>query len=150
MKRHPALFPLTHDHHHGLKHARRLKLAPKQDESERRQSAQEFLQFFRGEALIHFREEEELLFPAILEHDEGAEEVISGLLLDHVRMHAFAARLEREGMSGSVSAETMTAAGTLLERHIRIEENELFSSAQEAIPEDELQTLAFAPRDRSR
>ena len=149
MKRHPALIPLTHDHHHGLKHARRLKLAAKQDESERAQSAQEFLDFFRGDALVHFREEEELLFPAILEHDAGAEDAIGGLLLDHVKMHGFAARLERERMSGAVSADTMTAAGTLLERHIRVEENDVFSSAQEAIPENELQTLAFAPRDRS-
>ena len=149
MKRHPALIPLTHDHHHGLKHARRLKLAAKQDEGERAQSAQEFLEFFRGDALVHFREEEELLFPAILEHDSGAEEAIGGLLLDHVKMHGFAARLERERLSGSVSADTMTAAGTLLERHIRIEENEVFRYAQEAIPEEELQTLAFAPRARS-
>ncbi|HZA41551.1 MAG TPA: hemerythrin domain-containing protein [Actinomycetota bacterium] len=149
MKRHPALIPLTHDHHHGLKHARRLKLATKQDESERTHTAEEFLDFFRSEALIHFREEEELLFPALLEHDSGAEDAIGGLLLDHVRMHGFAARLERERMSGSVSADTMTAAGTLLERHIRVEENEVFRFAQEAIPEDELQTLAFAPRDRS-
>jgi hemerythrin-like domain-containing protein len=52
-------------------------------------------------------------------------------------------------MSGGVSADTMTAAGTMLERHIRVEENEVFRSAQETIPEDELQTLAFAPRDRS-
>jgi hemerythrin-like domain-containing protein len=149
MKRHPALIPLTHDHHHGLKHARRLKLAPKQDDVERAQSAQEFLDFFRGEGLVHFREEEELLFPAILEHDSGAEEAIAGLLLDHVRMHGFATRLERERMGGGASAETMTAAGTLLERHIRVEENEVFRFAQETIPEDELQTLAFAPRDRS-
>jgi len=149
VKRHPALIPLTHDHHHGLKHARRLKLASKQDEAEQKQSAQEFLAFFRNEAVIHFREEEELLFPAILEHDSAAEEVVGGLLMDHVRMHGFAARLERQSMSGSVSADTMTEAGTLLERHIRIEENKLFPSAQEIIPEDELQTLAFAPRDRS-
>ena len=149
MKRHPALIPLTHDHHHGLKHARRLKLAAKQDEAERAQSAQEFLDFFRGEALIHFREEEELLFPAFLEHDSRAEEAIGELLLDHVKMHGFAARLERERMSGGVSAETMTAAGTLLERHIRVEENEVFRFAQETIPEEELQTLAFAPRVRS-
>ena len=149
MKRHPALIPLTHDHHHGLKHARRLKLAAKQDESERNRSAQEFLDFFRGEALIHFREEEELLFPAILEHDSGAEAAIGGLLLDHVKMHGYVVCLEQERMSGGVSVDTMTAAGTLLELHIRVEENEVFRSAQEAIPEEELQTLAFAPRDRS-
>jgi hypothetical protein len=85
------LIPLTHDHHHGIKHARWLKLAAKKDETERAQSAQEFLDL-RSEALIHFREEEELLFPAILEHESGAGEAIGGLLLDHVKMHGFVAR----------------------------------------------------------
>jgi hypothetical protein len=46
-KRHPNLIPLTHDHHHALAHARRLRVAAGGTREDRSEQAREFLYFFR-------------------------------------------------------------------------------------------------------
>jgi hypothetical protein len=61
MKRHPALIPLSHDHHRALVEARRLRAA---DAPESAAAATAFLRFFADETIPHFRQEEELLFQA--------------------------------------------------------------------------------------
>ena len=58
MKRHPALVPLSHDHHHGLVQARRLRRAADEADPERRlATAGEFVGFFAREGSEHFRED---------------------------------------------------------------------------------------------
>lgn len=67
MRRHDALIPLTHDHHHALARARRLRLAAASENGEeQRAAAEEFVEFFEGDSVLHFREEEEILFPLVI------------------------------------------------------------------------------------
>ncbi len=130
MKRHPALVPLSHDHHHALVHARRLQ-------EEGTPAARDFLRFFASETTRHFREEEELVFP-LLYADEP--ESLRVVLLQHQQLRALAKRL-RSGED--VAAEL----GALLEAHIRIEERDLFELIQRVVPEDELAAIGLAPRE---
>jgi hypothetical protein len=69
MKRHPALIPLSRDHHHGLVQAARLRRAAADgDASARLAAAREFGEFFRTEERVHLRDQEEELFPLLLRH----------------------------------------------------------------------------------
>jgi hypothetical protein len=59
MKRHPALIPLSHDHHAGLVQAVRLRRAATDgDASARLAAARDFGEFFRNEERVHLRDEE--------------------------------------------------------------------------------------------
>ena len=109
MKRHAALVPLSHDHHRALVEAKRLR---------ERGDAGVFLRFYLGDMLAHFREEEELLFPLLVEGD-GVPELVARALAQHQRIHAGAHALARgEG--------DPLALGELVEAHVRLEERELF------------------------
>ena len=60
MKRHPALIPLSRDHHNGLVQAVRLRRAAADgDASARLAAAREFGEFFTHEERVHLRDEEE-------------------------------------------------------------------------------------------
>jgi hypothetical protein len=61
MKRHPALVPLSRDHHHALVIARRLRQATEQTADD---AARAFLAHWHDEERHHFRLEEEVLLPA--------------------------------------------------------------------------------------
>jgi quercetin dioxygenase-like cupin family protein/hemerythrin len=148
MKRHPALIPLSHDHHRALVEARRLRRAA--DTSESAAAATAFLRFFADETIRHFREEEELLFPSVRDLEE-AHDLLVQALLEHQHLHALAARLERLVSTGGEVGETMRELGRLLEAHVRLEERELFPLIEglvEDLPElqaprrDEAQALA--------
>ena len=67
-KRHPSLIPLSHDHHHGLVLAFRLRegLPPNRKPADNPQEqAEDAVRFFRDNLVAHFRAEEEALFPSI-------------------------------------------------------------------------------------
>jgi len=126
MRRHPALIPFSHHHHRALVAARSARAATS-DADAPLAAAREFLFFFDGAGVTHFRDEEERLFPLLLEQAgaEAPEELVRALL-DHTRLHALAAQL-RSGLAVEVvEAETLQSAGALLEAHIRLEERELF------------------------
>lgn len=132
MKRHPSLIPLSHDHHHALVQARRLRRAAGGRNAAR--AAAEFTRFFADESVRHFREEEEWLFPLVVDHDE-ARPLIVRALLEHQRLHALAGRLE-----GEEAGIVMTELAELLEAHVRHEERELFPLIQRLV--------ALEPRQR--
>jgi hypothetical protein len=62
MKRHPALAPLSRDHHHALVLAQRLRRAGEQDAAG---AAEAFLEHWIEEERLHFRLEENELFPLV-------------------------------------------------------------------------------------
>jgi mannose-6-phosphate isomerase-like protein (cupin superfamily) len=144
MKRHPALIPLSHDHHHGLVQARRLRRAAEQGAAERRDAAAAFLQFFARDTREHFRDEEEQLFPLLVGADEPATELLTRALLEHQRLHALANGLDGELLSGGVSAEQMRRLASTLEQHIRFEERVLFPLIERVVPADALGRLGEA------
>ena len=123
MKRHPALVPLSHDHHHALVEARRVRRMAGTPESAA--VARAFLRFFANETVAHFRDEEELLFPHVVELTE-ARELLVQALLEHQRLRALTARLRQILTTGGEVDGVMRELGELLEEHIRLEERNLF------------------------
>ena len=150
MKRDAALLPLTHDHHHALAHARRLRIAGQQaDASARLEAAQAFVSFFREQAVAHFREEEELVFPLLLKESDHPPELLIRALVEHVRMHAMMAELAEAVERGFVEQERLVDFGTLLEAHVRLEERQLFPLIEQTVPEPALRGLPLMPRQRT-
>ena len=117
MKRHAALIPLSHDHHHALVAARRLRQSAGGDDASA--EAASFSRFFADESVPHFRDEEEHLFPLVVDSEE-AQPLVVRALLEHQRLHALA----RDLASGDTAR--MRELGELLEAHVRFEERELF------------------------
>jgi iron-sulfur cluster repair protein YtfE (RIC family) len=132
MKRHPALVPLSHDHHHGLVQAKRLRASAHGGDA--RAAARAFLRFFSDETVEHFREEEEQLFPLVAESDEAREPLVR-VLLEHQRLHALAGRLAAQVEAGAPASELMAELGELLEQHIRYEERQLFPLIERLSPD---------------
>ena len=138
MKRHPALVPLSHDHHHTLVRARELRRAAAADDAARREASERFLRHFGLHVVRHFREEEELVFPLLpLQPAE-----LDRVLAEHQRIRALAARLRR-----GPDPETVAELAALLEEHIRLEERVVFELVQERVPDAELAALRLAPRE---
>jgi hemerythrin-like domain-containing protein/quercetin dioxygenase-like cupin family protein len=147
VKRHPALVPLSHDHHHGLVQARRLRRAAGgSDEASRVRAAKEFAAFFGRETAEHFREEEALLFPLLAGRSETAQALLAETALQHAEIRALVARLERSLAAGTVDAELLAELGALLESHIRLEERQLFPLAEQLVPAEELDALSLPER----
>jgi mannose-6-phosphate isomerase-like protein (cupin superfamily) len=141
VKRHAALIPFSHDHHHALVEARRLREAAVSGPDPEAAVAA-FLGFFAAVNVPHFREEEETLFPLVAGFDD-ARPLIVEALLDHQRLHALVAELPR---SLDVRA-SMREIGELLEAHVRREERELFPLIERLAPA-ELDGLDSADRPR--
>jgi mannose-6-phosphate isomerase-like protein (cupin superfamily) len=128
MKRHPALVALSHDHHHALVEARRLRHAAASDEDPAA-AASAFGRFYADVTVPHFREEEERLFPLVMNAEE-ARPLLVQALLDHQRLHALAAALERQADLRT----SMRELGQRLEAHVRLEERELFPLIERLAP----------------
>jgi iron-sulfur cluster repair protein YtfE (RIC family) len=142
LKRHASLIPLTHDHHHALVQARRLRVAAEGSDRERLRQTQEFLHFFEADTVKHFRQEEELVFPLVVDLP-GAEPILEHALMDHIRIHGLVRQLMLEHDQGDPQAATMTRAAAMLEAHIRLEEKTLFPLIERLAPKDLLVKLAL-------
>jgi hypothetical protein len=105
-KRHQALIPLTHDHHHALVQARALIAASDSDPDTRMRVAKSFTSFYGKDTLLHFHEEEEVLFPRLLEHVEEEPAVLTRVLVEHVRIHGMVAQLKHALTSGAPSGSS--------------------------------------------
>jgi hemerythrin-like domain-containing protein len=145
MKRAPELRDLSDHHHRGLVQARRLKRAATGDEANMpEETAEAFLEFWQEGTTTHFREEEEVLLPVLARYREdllGREPVVE-MLLQHARIRGLVIGLSDEVKGGSVRLETLGSIGELLESHIRLEEREVFSTIEEALPEEALREVA--------
>src|SRR3972149_6134246 len=112
MKRHPALIPLSHDHHNGLVQAVRLRRAAAGgDASARLTAARDFVEFFRNEERVHLRDEEEELFPLLLRHVPAQPALLREARVQHIQLEGFARKLEIAVAAGSVDRETLEAGG---------------------------------------
>jgi hemerythrin-like domain-containing protein len=137
MKRSQELVPLSHDHQHGLAVALQLTRAT---EATAAQAAAAFTAFFNDEGNRHFREEEELLLPALSAHLPADDPAVVRVLTDHVEIRRRAAELE----AGATRVEALHALGTQLRDHIRHEERVLFPLAEARLPTEELNRLGAA------
>jgi hemerythrin-like domain-containing protein len=125
MRRHDALIPLSHDHHHALVQVRRLKLAAETGDEERMDAARAFLDFFREDTVDHFREEEEKVFPLGVDSPE-LRGTLSRVMFEHLRIHKLVLGLHEAVSNGAVDPDQMVQLASVLERHIRFEEKVVF------------------------
>lgn len=144
MKRHRALVALSHDHHHGLVQARRLRRAAECDLPERREVAAAFAGFFARETRPHFRDEEERFFPLLVDADGPASELLARALLEHQRLYALVGELDGELAAGVASETTLRRLAQTLEEHIRFEERTLFPLIEKVAPDELLRRLEDA------
>ncbi|HSD11026.1 MAG TPA: hemerythrin domain-containing protein [Candidatus Binatia bacterium] len=141
MKRHPALIPLSHDHHAELVQARRLRLASGSDVAEARvAAAKQYVAAFFTETASHFRVEEEQLFPLLVRH-AGSSPLLERVLIEHDELRGLASALREEAATGDVIGETMVRLADLLDANVRREERELFPLIEQTVPDAELRTL---------
>jgi Hemerythrin HHE cation binding domain len=144
MKRHRTLVPLSHDHHHALVEARRLRCAAEGPGSSTAASA--FLRFFASETVGHFRAEEELLFPAVVDFPEAREPIVQALL-EHQRIRARAALLRNRLDDRRALADTMRELGELLAAHVRHEERRLFPLIESLLDDRTLSAVELTRSD---
>jgi hemerythrin-like domain-containing protein len=136
MKRHAALRPLSRDHHVALVAARDLRRATAGDTAAARDR---FLAFWHEHGAHHFRVEEDVLLPAFAAHGDADEACVVRMLVDHVRIRAAAQRLEAQPEPDLAALHEL---GSALERHVRLEERQVFPLIEAAIPEDAAARLA--------
>jgi hemerythrin HHE cation binding domain-containing protein len=145
--RHDSLLPLTRDHHHALAQARRLKTgAISPEHATRARAADDFLNFYLGRALHHFREEEELFFPPAADFDEARPLVVRAVM-EHLNIHRLVGLLKDELASTSVSANLLGEISEALRLHVRFEEDELFPLIERLVPSGRLEQIARHRRD---
>lgn len=122
MKRDPALIGLSHDHHHALSRARKMRRAASADSPRALVEARVFLAFLEAETARHFEQEEHFVFPLL----GSAHPDVQRALDDH---RTLVAALGAETESGVVSPERLVELASALEVHIRFE-RELFEEVQ--------------------
>lgn len=143
LQRHPALIPLSHDHHHGLVAAHRLK----RGESAYKDipdAAASIVELWDRELREHFQQEEAFLFPRIA---GDLAVMVERAEREHGAMRDMVARC----CVGPVGDEEIRTFGALLESHIRFEEREMFPVVQRILGEQELAEIEgeIAARRRS-
>jgi hemerythrin-like domain-containing protein len=133
MKRHPALQPLSRDHHHALAVARRLRRATDETAGE---TVGVFLAHWHTEEKQHFRLEEEVLLPAFAVHGDPHHPAVVRMLIDHMLI-----RRDVDRLTGSSPLELLHDLGARLSSHVELEEREVFPLVEATIPERELVQL---------
>jgi hemerythrin-like domain-containing protein len=141
VKRHPALVGLSHDHHHELVQARRLRQAADAGPEERLAAASAYVELFFTETVDHFRAEEERLFPAYV-RAAGETPLLRRTLQEHMQLHGLARVLRAEVAGGDVPPGRLRELADLLHAHVRAEERELFPAIEASLG-DELDALAL-------
>jgi hemerythrin-like domain-containing protein len=139
MKRHSAIIPLSHDHHHALILAQALKKnAPKTGLGSKspEEKVKAAVNSYNTELVPHFNHEEVLLFPLALGKDEELDKMINDIIEEHDKI-----RNTIETLSEGNLEENLDAFGKLLENHVRTEERKLFPKIEEVVGEEGLNVL---------
>ena len=140
MKRHTALIPLSHDHHHGLllaqlikKNAPDYKGLPKDLNGKMKYT----IDVYNSSLKHHFDDEEKILFPPIMGKNKLLENLIYEIINEHRLLEKFIAELTIT----KNQVELLDKIGKILDEHIRKEERDLFQKAQEVLTESELSEI---------
>lgn len=146
MKRHPSLHALSEHHHHALVQALLIRRAagesPRRRRAAVRRVAHDYLRFWQTTGRLHFREEEEVLLPALARHVAlDTEPAVMAMLAQHA-----AIRGRMEQLAASLTAKRnvepeLTALGQLLHNHVRLEENQVFPRIEAVLSQSELRRL---------
>jgi len=139
LKRHKALYPLSHHHHHALVAALKLKRAgTEKSQLTPEQIVKDVEDFWINGGNDHFREEEEVLLPAFAQYAEIQIPEITENLLEHVKIRSLVNQVIK---TRPASIELMHQLGEMLESHVRKEERVIFPMIEEALPEEKLLEL---------
>jgi hemerythrin-like domain-containing protein len=143
-KRHPSLIPLSHDHHHGLVLAFRLRAGlprNRKPSDSSQEQAEDTSRFFHDNLVAHFHAEEEALFPALRTCAPQASVLLDTLAAEHSEMRAQVENLTPASPDKITLQTKLKVFGDLLERHIRREERELFPLYEANISEAEATSI---------
>jgi iron-sulfur cluster repair protein YtfE (RIC family) len=141
MKRHPALYTLSHDHHQGLILAQQLKKGAPQYKgmpSTLVDKKEYTLSFYKIELVKHFQDEEEILFPAVKNKNAEVDKLVAEIISEHRKMESLVYELEKTEHLENV----LDDLGWLLEKHIRKEERELFVEIEKVLSDEELKIIS--------
>ncbi|MEO8717997.1 MAG: hemerythrin domain-containing protein [Burkholderiales bacterium] len=128
-------------------------------DQEARTAAANVMRYFDTSAGQHHADEEQDLFPALIESMAGSDavclrEMIEGLKADHRALEAAWRRVRRAleriaaGAAVPLAAADVEALAGLYERHIEREESELLPMAARLLGEAELARVGRAMRER--
>lgn len=164
MRRHPALQDLSRDHHFALVRARELQRAAEAGEDQARAAAEDLVAFWHEELALHFREEEDVLLPALGEHvDLDGDADTERLLADHAWFATAIERLEAALADTADVRGSVASFGERLAEHARFEDRTYFPRLEEVLDAQALDRLhasslafrrehrgeaAIGPRDR--
>lgn len=140
MKRHKNLIGLSHDHHHGLRLAQLIKKdAPEYKDlpNDTEGKVKYTIDAWEKELQYHFKNEEEILFPAVENKDEKIDELIDEILIEHEEIEYKINQLR----TTDEKEEILNDLGYMLQQHIRKEERELFDRIQIVFGEEKLTEL---------
>jgi hemerythrin-like domain-containing protein len=131
--RDPSLIPLSQQHHNALALCVLTRRAMAEDPSAENvaRQARRAIDRYELELTNHFEIEEQVLFPAC-----APLPIIAELLEEHRALEALFGELRTDP-----SAELLEQLCTLLSRHIRREERELFEQVQAGLPRGVLDRL---------
>ncbi|WP_066186652.1 hemerythrin domain-containing protein [Gracilibacillus timonensis] len=134
MKRHEALNPLSHHHHHTLTQALELQRAgTEKSQKGYTELLRDLIGFWERDGNNHFRDEEEVLIPLYLEHADSIEmDLVKEILYQHAQIRSSIQHLREDRQT---SYKEMNELGELLNNHVRLEERQLFPLIEQAVPE---------------
>jgi hemerythrin-like domain-containing protein len=132
--RHASLQPLSRQHHQGLLASLLLEKGLKKNAS-LKEMRDFIIQFWEEELRLHFEKEEVLFLPLAYKYPQLLDG-LTQLKNEHQEIRFIIQKLNNEARSEQY--ETIASFASLLEKHIRFEERQLFNAIQENLPEDEL------------
>jgi iron-sulfur cluster repair protein YtfE (RIC family) len=140
IKRHKGLAPLSRDHHKGLiltqlikKDAAEYKDLPKTISDK----VEYTISFYKNELVGHFKNEEDILYPAVKNKSDEIDELFAEIISEHKKIKQLVVQLE----SSENKDDILNELGVLLELHIRKEERVLFEKIQNLLSDEELTQL---------
>jgi hemerythrin-like domain-containing protein/SAM-dependent methyltransferase len=141
MVRHPALRDLSSDHHQALVQGNRLQKWAHADAAGRQKIVTDYLRFWQEHGQRHFCEEEQALLPYFAHWGDLDQEPIRQMLREHALIRRDVQLLKE---NPARPEEFFTAAGKLLEGHVRLEERVVFPLIEQTLPEPALNALPAA------
>ena len=138
LQRDESLQPFSRDHFMGLKAANELTNAADAGNAERISAAAYFQQCWDAEIADHFREEEQLLIPLMLEPE------IKQMLREHGSIRNLVVTGRRRSADEPPPESWCATLGRELRDHIRWEERVLFGAIQDRATPAQLDAVAIA------
>jgi hemerythrin-like domain-containing protein len=134
-------------------------LAEHGSDDQARTAATNIMRYFETAALQHHADEEEDLFPALIESMAGSDavcirELTEGLSADHRQLEALWAGLKQTleqvagGQAALLPSDKVMAFVDLYERHIALEEDELLPMAARLLSDNDITRIGRAMRER--